>query len=131
MHIGRELSNLRKTLAMTQEDFGRLFHVTRQTVSNWEHEKSYPDLEILVAISTMFNISLDKLLKGEPPMKEFYLNKSVHPPVITDKTKETAYLLKEEKSLPRKELYLIITKEGHSLGKQKHDREGLSSRITL
>ena len=36
---------------LTQEEFGKLFHVTRQTVSNWENGKSYPELQILVSIS--------------------------------------------------------------------------------
>ena len=50
---------------MSQEEFGELFHVTRQTVSNWENEKNYPDLNTLVTMSDMFEISLDKLLKED------------------------------------------------------------------
>ena len=42
-----------------------MFSVTRQTVSNWENEKSYPDLSTLVKISDEFNVSLDVLLKGD------------------------------------------------------------------
>ena len=38
-------------ILLTQEEFGKLFHVTRQTVSNWENGKSYPDLQILVSMS--------------------------------------------------------------------------------
>ena len=68
MNIGNEISNIRKSQKLTQEEFGRLFHVTRQTVSNWENEKSYPDLQILVDISDRFEISLDTLLKGDPKM---------------------------------------------------------------
>ncbi|MBT9617575.1 helix-turn-helix transcriptional regulator [Mediterraneibacter faecis] len=40
---------------LTQEEFGKLFHVTRQTVSNWENGKSYPDLQILVSMSNQFS----------------------------------------------------------------------------
>lgn len=68
MNIGKEISVIRKERRMTQEEFGRLFHVTRQTVSNWENEKSYPDLQILVDISDMFEISLDKLMKEDKHM---------------------------------------------------------------
>ena len=39
MNIGNQILNIRKEKQLTQEEFGRLFHVTRQTVSNWE-EKS-------------------------------------------------------------------------------------------
>ena len=60
--------NIRKEKQLTQEEFGRLFHVTRQTVSNWENGKSYPELQILVSISDQFDISLDTLLKEDSKM---------------------------------------------------------------
>ena len=63
MSIGKTILNVRKEKGMSQEEFGELFHVTRQTVSNWENEKNYPDLNTLVTMSDMFEISLDKLLK--------------------------------------------------------------------
>ena len=68
MDIGKQISNIRKEHRLTQEEFGRLFHVTRQTVSNWENRKSFPDLQILVEISNQFNVSLDTLLKGDSKM---------------------------------------------------------------
>lgn len=49
----------------TIEAFAKMYNVTRQTVSNWENEKSYPDLSTLVKISDEFNVSLDILLKGD------------------------------------------------------------------
>ena len=58
MNIGNQILNIRKEKQLTQEEFGRLFHVTRQTVSNWENGKSYPELQILVSISDQFDISL-------------------------------------------------------------------------
>ena len=51
MNIGNQILNIRKEKQLTQEEFGKLFHVTRQTVSNWENGKSYPDLQFLVDIS--------------------------------------------------------------------------------
>ena len=47
MNLGNQILNIRKEQQLTQEEFGRLFHVTRQTVSNWENKKSYPDLQVL------------------------------------------------------------------------------------
>ena len=58
MSIGKTILNVRKEKGMSQEEFGELFHVTRQTVSNWENEKNYPDLNTLVTMSDMFEISL-------------------------------------------------------------------------
>lgn len=68
MSIGNQISAIRNEQQLTQEQFGELFHVTRQTVSNWENEKRYPDLQILIAMSNQFNVSLDTLLKGDSKM---------------------------------------------------------------
>ena len=68
MNIGNQMLNIRKDNQLTQEEFGKLFHVTRQTVSNWENGKSYPELQILISISNQFNISLDTLLKEDSKM---------------------------------------------------------------
>lgn len=68
MNLGNQIANIRKEQQLTQEEFGTLFHVTRQTVSNWENEKSYPDLQILVDISNRFAISLDTLIKEDSKM---------------------------------------------------------------
>ena len=68
MSIGNQISAIRNEQQLTQEQFGELFHVTRQTVSNWENEKSYPDLQILIAMSNQFDVSLDTLLKGDSKM---------------------------------------------------------------
>ena len=68
MNIGNQIAAIRKEHRLTQEEFGGLFHVTRQAVSNWENQKSYPDLQILVEISDRFEISLDILLKGDSKM---------------------------------------------------------------
>ena len=68
MNIGNQILNIRKEHQLTQEEFGKLFHVTRQTVSNWENGKSYPELQILVRISDQFDVSLDTLLKEDQKM---------------------------------------------------------------
>lgn len=68
MNIGNQIISIRKERQLTQEQFGALFHVTRQTVSNWENGKSYPDLQLLIAISDQFGVSLDTLLKEDAKM---------------------------------------------------------------
>lgn len=68
MNIGNQILTIRKEQQLTQEKFGELFHITRQTVSNWENGKSYPDLQVLVDISDRFEISLDTLLKEDSKM---------------------------------------------------------------
>lgn len=68
MRLGQTITDIRKQRGMTQEEFARIFNVTRQTVSNWEKEKNYPDLETLIRMSEEFNISLDVMLKEDTQM---------------------------------------------------------------
>ena len=65
MNIGNEIQRIRKEHCLTQEEFGSIFHVTRQAVSHWENGKTYPDLQTLVEISSRFGVSLDALLKED------------------------------------------------------------------
>ena len=76
MRLGQTITEIRKERNMTQEDFARIFHVTRQTVSNWEKEKNYPDLETLIFMSEEFHISLDVMLKEDTKMVK-KLNKEI------------------------------------------------------
>lgn len=68
MEIGKNIVKIRKDNNLTQDDLANKYFVTRQTISNWENGKTYPDLETLVKISNDFNISLDILLKEDNKM---------------------------------------------------------------
>ena len=65
MEIGKQIKKYRSELSLSQEDFADKIFVTRQTVSNWENDKSYPDINSLVLMSEVFGISLDSLVKGD------------------------------------------------------------------
>ena len=65
MNIGEQINNLRKKHGLSQDDFANLFNVSRQTISNWENGKSYPDLEMIIKVSDYFKISIDELLKND------------------------------------------------------------------
>lgn len=68
MTLGNNIQRMRKEANLSQEDLAEKFNVSRQTISNWENGKSYPDLETVVNISDSFNISLDILLKEDLEM---------------------------------------------------------------
>ena len=68
MKLGQMIVKIRKEKDISQEEFARMFNVTRQTVSNWEREKSYPDLLTIIAISDMSGYTIDSLLKEDPEM---------------------------------------------------------------
>ena len=56
---------------LSQEELAEKIYVTRQTISNWENDKSYPDIHSLLLLSSTFHISLDQLIKGDiTTMKE-------------------------------------------------------------
>lgn len=70
MEIGKKLKNARVQSGMTQENVAEKINVTRQTISNWENEKSYPDIISVIELSNLYSISLDVLLKGDEKMIE-------------------------------------------------------------
>ena len=65
MEIGKQLKEARIKSHLTQEMVSEKINVSRQTISNWENDKSYPDVNSLVLLSEIFQISLDKLIKGD------------------------------------------------------------------
>ena len=65
MEIGKRLKEFRNRQGMTQDDLAERLYVTRQTISSWENDKSYPDIHSLLMMSELFNVSLDTLVKGD------------------------------------------------------------------
>lgn len=59
------LKEKRKELNLTQQEVADQLNVTRQTISNWEVGKSYPDVPTLIEISNFYELSLDYMLKGD------------------------------------------------------------------
>ena len=65
MKVGNQIKKYRQSIKLTQEKLAEKIYVTRQTVSNWENGKNYPDLNSLIMLCDLFNISLDNLVKGD------------------------------------------------------------------
>ena len=65
MGFNNRLYELRKQKGLSQEELAGRINVSRQTVSKWEIGDSTPDMEKLIALSDLFEISLDELIKGE------------------------------------------------------------------
>ena len=70
MNLGSQIKKYRSELSMSQDELAEKVFVSRQSVSNWENGKSYPDLLTLVKISNDFKYSLDSMLKENPNMTE-------------------------------------------------------------
>lgn len=80
MEIGSKIRQSRKEAKITQEQAAEALGVSRQTISNWENEKSYPDIISVLKMSDLYNVSLDYLLKGESAMNSYveYLDESTN-----------------------------------------------------
>lgn len=71
MELNAQIKKCRTELNLSQEELAEKVYVTRQTISNWENGKSYPDIHSLLLLSSLFNVSLDQLIKGDiETMKE-------------------------------------------------------------
>ena len=86
MEFNNRLYQLRKQKGFSQEELANRLNVSRQTVSKWEVGDSTPDMEKLVAISDLFDVSLDMLIMGkEAPAPEAAPAKSELVDVINQK----------------------------------------------
>ncbi|KAA8369473.1 helix-turn-helix transcriptional regulator [Leuconostoc carnosum] len=65
MELGKQIKNYRMTFNYSQEQLAEKTFVSRQTISNWETSKSYPDIQSLLLLSSIFGTSLDELVKGD------------------------------------------------------------------
>lgn len=70
MELGKLIKKQRAELGLTQEEVAKKLSVTRQTLSNWENEKSYPDLDQLLKLSDIYHFSIDSLLRGDPELRK-------------------------------------------------------------
>jgi len=68
MKIGPKLKQARLKKELTQENVANILNVSRSTISSWEVGRSYPDLESIVSLSDLYNISLDNLLREDSDM---------------------------------------------------------------
>ncbi len=65
MNLGSQIKKYRSELSMSQDELAEKLFVSRQSVSNWENDKTYPDIKSLLLLSEVFQVSLDQLVKGD------------------------------------------------------------------
>ncbi|WP_416518017.1 helix-turn-helix transcriptional regulator [Bifidobacterium asteroides] len=77
MELGSQIRRYRSERGMSQDDLaGRIF-VSRQTISNWENDRTYPDVQNLLLLSNLFDVSVDQLIKGDLDTMKQALDKDV------------------------------------------------------
>ncbi len=79
MKFNEKLINLRKKAGLSQEELGYKLNVTRQTVSKWELGQTTPEMDKLIEISKIFNISVDELINESETKNDSNSN-----PIIED-----------------------------------------------
>lgn len=65
MEFPEQLKAQRQRVGLSQESLAQRIYVSRQTISNWETGKTYPDIHSLLLLSNLFGVSVDELLKGD------------------------------------------------------------------
>ena len=65
MELSKQIKKYRAEANLSQEELADKVFVSRQTISNWENNKNYPDIKSLVLMSEIFQVSLDNLIKGD------------------------------------------------------------------
>ncbi|MCA0228690.1 helix-turn-helix domain-containing protein [Patescibacteria group bacterium] len=65
MNIGQRIYKIRQQKNITQEQLAKDLAISRQAVSKWESGKAIPDIENLMYISSLYDVSLDELIKGD------------------------------------------------------------------
>ena len=65
MHISKRLKELRIENNFSQEKLAEILNVSRQTISNWENERSYPDVHNVIMLCDIYSVSLNTLMKGD------------------------------------------------------------------
>lgn len=76
MNLGHQIKYYRQRDYLSQESLAEKLYVSRQTISNWENDKSYPDIHNLLMLSSLFDVSLDDLVKGDVEIMERKLKES-------------------------------------------------------
>ena len=70
MDLGNRIKTEREKLNMSQDDLAQKMDISRQAISKWETGSSYPDIEKILKLSEIFNLSLDELVKGDKNFQE-------------------------------------------------------------
>lgn len=68
MNLGKKLKDARIKVNLSQDEVAEKLNITRQTLSNWENNKFYPDILYVIELSDLYNLSLDELVKGNKNM---------------------------------------------------------------
>ena len=76
MNISKTIREERNKLSLSQDELAEKIYVTRQTISSWENDKTYPDIHSLILLSQVFDMTIDNLIKGDVEVMEQKIEQS-------------------------------------------------------
>jgi transcriptional regulator with XRE-family HTH domain len=76
MIVGQKIKEIRENAGLSQEQFAEKLAISRQAVSKWERGAALPDIENIMYISDLFNVSLDTIVKGDEKMSKKIISDS-------------------------------------------------------
>lgn len=65
MELGNQIKEKQTEMSLSQDELADKIYVTRQTISNWENNKNYSDIHSLVLLGTLFEVTVEQLIKGD------------------------------------------------------------------
>lgn len=83
MELGKRIKTFREKINMSQEELADKIYTSRQTISNWENDKTYPDINSLKLLSNIFDVSLDNLIEGDIDIMKRKINETDRKGFIT------------------------------------------------
>ncbi|MFD1420772.1 helix-turn-helix domain-containing protein [Lactiplantibacillus songbeiensis] len=97
MRFGERLKQGRLAQQLTQKSVAEQLHVSRQTISSWENENSYPDIDSLLQLSDLYGLSLDTLLREDTGMTDYLrrqdVRRQIWPVQLTLRILASGYLI--------------------------------------
>lgn len=115
MELKDKIQELRKCKKLSQENLAEKLNISRQAVAKWENGETYPDINNLIGLSNIFNISIDRLLKDDDCMsiieKEYDMSEIIKFLIIAKKN-TYAGNTKEEEISTRPNSHDLIYEDG-------------------
>ena len=79
MELSKNLKKARENVGLSQAEVAEKLNISRQAISKWENGWTSPDIDNLVILSDLYDVSLDELIKNDEKKKDENLQESVEP----------------------------------------------------
>ncbi len=108
MSLGERICTLRKAVGLSQSDMAERLCVSRQSVSKWETDASVPELEKLIFMAELFNVSLDELVRGEHSVPSDGENSDTNPSCSASPEREAKVPRPQDSAFPPRKIVGIV-----------------------